>query len=142
MFCFNAWKKSCSIYRSTSHIEVNISSLKNSYLFNSGCSLNVTLKCVSWLGFLLQSFTRSSCRYVASIFFKYGEVIVEYLVCNTVFGYPLFCFYYLFMELSLFQSRMKNVVKDINQNFTRNKLNEKKSKHQFVKNLIYEHLTP
>ena len=34
------------------------------------------------------------------------------------------------------------MVKDINQNFTFNKLNEKKSEHRCVKNLICEYLTP
>ena len=37
---------------------------------------------------------------------------------------------------------MQNVVKEINQNFTKNKLNEKNSEYTFVKKLICEHLAP
>ena len=83
----------------------------------------------------------SSYRYIASIFFKFGEVTVEYFVYKSMFGLPPFCFYYIFIKLFLFQSKTKNVVKDMNQNFTRNKLNEKKSEHSFVKKVICEHLT-
>ena len=43
-----------------------------------------------------------SSNYVASIFFlKLGEVIVEYFVYKRVFGFPLFCFCYLFMKFFL-----------------------------------------
>ena len=40
-------------------------------------------------------------------------------------------------EVFLFQSKKKNPIKDINQNFVSNKLNEKKSEHPFVKKLIF-----
>ena len=79
---------------------------------------------------------------VVSIFLKFDEVIVEYFVYKRVFGFPPFCFSYFLIKLFLFQSKAKNVVKKINQNFTSNKLNEKKSEHPFVKKLICEHFTP
>ena len=65
---------------------------------------------------------------------KFGEVINEYFVYKTVFGFSPFCFYYIFMKLFQYQqSKTKDAVKDINQNFTSNKLNEKKSEHPFIK---------
>ena len=57
-------------------------------------------------------------------------------------AFPPFCFYYLSMRIFLFQSTTKNAVKDINQNFRNNKMNEKKSELHFVKKLICQHLTP
>ena len=74
-------------------------------------------------------------------FFEFGVVIVEYFVYKRVFGFPPFCLYYFFMKLFLFQSKTKNAVNDINQNFTSNNLNKKKSEHPFLKKLIFEHLT-
>ena len=88
-----------------------------------------------WTGILQKNdFSMSSSyRYVVLIFFKFDEVIVEYFVYKRVFGFPLFSFYYPFMKLFLFQSKAKSEVKDINQNFTSYKLNEKKSEILFVK---------
>ena len=54
-----------------------------------------------------QSSMSSNCRYVASSFLKIGEVIVEYVVYTTIFGFSMFCFYYLFKKLFLFQSKTK-----------------------------------
>ena len=109
--------------------------------------LKAILECVLWLGFLqkitLQSSMRSNHHYVASIFFKFSEnsFLIEYFVYKRVFGFPPSCFYYVFMRLFLFQSKTRNAVKDINQNFTSNELDEKQSKHPFVKKRICEHLT-
>ena len=58
-----------------------------------------------------------------------------------MFGFPPFCFHYVFLKLFLFQSKLKNVVKDKNQNFTSNELDEKESEHPFLKKLISEYLT-
>ena len=84
----------------------------------------------------VDSYMSSNYRYVASIFLKFDEVIIEYFVYNRMFGFPPFPFYYLFMKLFLFLSKKKSAVKDINQVFTSIKLNEKKSKHYFVKKLM------
>ena len=54
----------------------------------------------------------------------------------------LFDFANFFMKLFLLQLKTKNAVKDINQNFTSNKLSEKKSKQLFAKKLIFEYLVP
>ena len=89
----------------------------------------------------VQASTSFNYRYVASFFFEFGVVIVEYFVYKRVFGFPPFCLYYFFMKLFLFQSKTKNAVNDINQNFTSNNLNKKKSEHPFLKKLIFEHLT-
>ena len=89
----------------------------------------------------VQSYMSFNYRYVALIFWKFGEAIVKYCV-KSVFDFPPFCFYYLFMKLFLFQSKTKYAVKDKNQNFTSNKLNEKKFEHTFVKKLICENLMP
>ena len=72
-------------------------------------------------------------RYIASTFFKFVKGIVEYFVYKSVFGFPSFCFYYLFMKLFLFKSKTKNTVMEIYQNFANNKLNVKKSEHTFTK---------
>ena len=90
-----------------------------------------------------QSSMNSICCYDTSIFLELGEIIVEYFVYKRIFGFPPFCFFYLFMKLFLLQSITKNPVNDIpNQNFTINKLNEKNSEHSFVKKVIWEHLKP
>ena len=69
----------------------------------------------------------SNYSYVVSIFLKFGEAIVGYFFYKSIFGFPPFCFYYLLINFFLFQSKTKNAVKDINQNFTSSKLNKKKS---------------
>ena len=69
----------------------------------------------------------SNYSYVVSIFLKFGEAIAGYFFYKSVFGFPPFCFYYLLIKFFLFQSKGKNAVKDINQNFTSSKLNKKKS---------------
>ena len=81
----------------------------------------------------VQSSTGANYCDVASIFFKFGEVIAEYFIYEWVFGFTPFCCYYLFMELFVFQSKTKIAVKYINQNFTSNNLNKKKSEHPFIK---------
>ena len=113
-------------------------------VINSSYSLKVTLECFMdgiYNKLTIHSSVNSNYRYVASVFFKFGEVIVEYFVYKRVFGFPPFCFSYLFMKLFLFQSKTKNVVKDVNQDFTSNNLNKKNSEHTFVKKLLCEHLT-
>ena len=109
---------------------------------NSGEILKATLEYVLWLEFLqtLQSSISSNYHYVTLIFLKFGKVIAEYYVYKIVFGFPLFLFFYLFKKSFLFQSNTKSTVKDVNQNFTSNKLNDKK--HSFVNKLICEYLTP
>ena len=89
-------------------------------------------------GLTVQSSTSSK---VTSIIFKFGEVMVEYFVYKTVFGFPPFCFYYLFMKLFLQQSKTKNSVKNINQNFNSNNLNKKNPSTLLLKKLICEYLT-
>ena len=71
--------------------------------------------------------------YVAIIFLNFVEVVVEYFVYKIVLNFPRFCLYYLFMKLFLFQSKTKNAVKDINQNFPQKNLNKKKSKYSISK---------
>ena len=88
-----------------------------------------------------QSSMSSNYTSIASIFLKFGEVIVEYCVYKRVLDFPQFCFYDLFMKLFLFQSKTKPEVKGIIQNFTSNKL-KKKFEHPFAKKLIYEHVMP
>ena len=108
-------------------------------VINIGYTLKAALECVLWTGFL----QKIDCTILHELqlplyclilfFFEFSEVIVEYFVYKRVFGFHPFCFYYLFMKLFLFQSKTKNAVKDINQNFTSSKLNEKKSERPFCK---------
>ena len=74
--------------------------------------------------------------HVALIFAKFGELIVNNLIHKRVFGFPPFCYGYLFIYNYLFYlqllqspSKTKNTVKDINQNSTSNKLDENKKKN-------------
>ena len=112
---------------------------------DSGCILKATLECVlcpnSYRRLTIQSSTSCNYRYNASIFFEFGEVIAKYFVYKRIYGFPPFCFYYLCMKLFLFQSKTKNGVKEVDQNFTSNNLNKKKFEHPLVKKLICEHLT-
>ena len=39
------------------------------------------------------------------MFLKVGVVIVEYFVYERMFGFPSFCFYYLFVKLFLFKNK-------------------------------------
>ena len=106
-------------------------------------SLKSTLQCVLRLEFLQKiDFATSMSTdyyYAPSLFLKFGEIIVEYIVYKSLFGFPLFCFYYHFMKAFLILSKTKNLVKDINQIFVSNKLNEKKIEHSFAKRLLCEH---
>ena len=81
----------------------------------------------------VRSSKSSNYRHVASMFLKFGEVIVEYFAYKRVFSSPPISCYYLSMKLFLFQPKMKNTVKAINQNFRSNKLNEKKIPTTFYK---------
>ena len=116
-------------------------------VINSGYSLKATCFASVFCGWdfyrrlTVQSSTSSNYRCVASNFFKFGEDIIEYFFYKTVFGFPPFCFYHLFMKIFLFQSKTKNAVKDISQNFTSSNLDKKKSEHPFVKKLTCGHLT-
>ena len=104
-------------------------------VLSSACSVKATLEYVLWPEFLQKIkctiFDEFLLSLVASIFLIFGEAMVEYFVYKTVFGFPLFCFYYFFMKFFLFQSKTKNAEQDIDRNFT--KLNEKKSEHPFAK---------
>ena len=104
---------------------------------NSGCSLNATLECVLWLGFLQKInctvFRKPQLPLCFFNHFEFWQVHSWILCLQKVFGFPQFCFYYLFMKLFLFQSKTKNTVKDINQIFASNKLNEKKIRTPFCK---------
>ena len=93
-----------------------------------GYSLKATLECILcrdlYRKLTVQSSIGSDYRLVASIFLRFGEVIAEYFVYKKLFGFPPFCFHYLFMKVFQFQLKTK---------ITSNKLNEKKSEHPFVK---------
>ena len=86
-------------------------------VLSSACSVKATLEYVLWPEFLQKIkctiFDEFLLSLVASIFLIFGEVMVEYFVYKTVFGFPLFCFYYFFMKFFLFQSKTKNAVQDI-----------------------------
>ena len=106
--------------------------------------LRTPLKWVLWPGFLQkidwQSSTSSNDRYVASTFFKFGEIIVEYFTkgCFAFLRIAFITFLWSFFNSS--QKRKIRAMKDIKRNFTSNNLNQKKSEHPFVKKLICEHL--
>ena len=114
-------------------------------VINSDYSLKATLSVFCGRNFYgrltVQSSMSSNYSYVVSISLKFCEVVVKYFLYKRIFGFPPFWLYYLFMRLFLIQSKSKNSVKDINQNFTSNKLNEKNFEDLFVKNLICEYLT-
>ena len=69
----------------------------------------------------------SKYRYAVSVSLKFGDIIFEYFFYKRVFGFLPFYFYYIFEKIFLFQSKTKYLLKYVNQNFTSNKLNEKKS---------------
>ena len=86
-------------------------------VLSSAYSVKATLEYVLWPEFLQKIkctiFDEFLLSLVASIFLIFGEVMVEYFVYKTVFGFSLFCFYYFFMKFFLFQSKTKNAVQDI-----------------------------
>ena len=95
--CLNSWKSSCFFYQGTSYFKVKVETAAIFYRQHQ----NVFCGRDFYRRLTVQSFMSCNYRCDASIFLKYGEIIVKYFFYKRIFGFPPFCFYYLFEAFSI-----------------------------------------
>ena len=95
--CLNSWKSSCFFYQGTSYFKVKV---ETAAIFHRQHQ-NVFCGRDFYRRLTVQSFMSCNYRCDVSIFLKYGEIIVKYFFYKKIFGFPPFCFYYLFEAFSI-----------------------------------------